>query len=560
MKRISDLRKLLNKVYPDDTDFIIDEVKEISAKYQSLIEPENRTLSHKDSILITYADAILKEGEKPLDTLKVFFDRFFSDYISTIHLLPCFPFTSDDGFSVVDYYQINPEYGDWNSIKALHESADLMFDAVINHMSKSSEWFSSFQENQYPYTEYFLETNVNEDFSKVVRPRALPLLHKYKKGKEDVYLWTTFSEDQLDLNYKSPHVFLRVLDILLFYISRGSRYLRLDAIAFLWKRKDTSCIHLPETHAIIQAYRAIIENLAPQAVLITETNVPHLENISYFGDGTNEAHLVYNFTLPPLLAYSIHKQDVTVFVEWAKTLDLKNKTTCFFNFTASHDGVGVRPLQGIIPVQEIDMLAQKAIDHGGFVSYKDNGDGTKSPYELNCNYFELLSNADEPLQTRIDKFMITQAIILTMPGIPGIYYHSILGSLNYRKGAEESGISRRINREKLLYDDLIADLTNLTSLRSRIYQYYTKLLMLRTNEPVFEPYGEARYEIVDDTLIIERLQPNQRLIGLFNISEYSRNVHISITDGLDLVTNSNLSNISTLKLDPWSFKWIKMKK
>ncbi|XLS30869.1 sugar phosphorylase [Flavobacteriaceae bacterium M23B6Z8] len=560
MKRFTKLKQLLNEVYPDDIDFIIKKVEELSIKYDSLIKNDDQNLSHKDAILITYADAIFHADEKPLQTLKTFFDQYLSNYISAIHLLPCFPFTSDDGFSVVDYYEINPEYGNWDSIAALNESADLMFDAVINHMSKSSEWFTLFQKNRYPYNEYFIEASPDEDYSKVVRPRALPLLHKFKKEEREVYLWTTFSEDQLDLNYRSPYVFLQVLDILLFYISKGSRYLRLDAIAFLWKEKGTSCIHLPQTHAIIQAYRAIIELLAPQAVLITETNVPHLENISYFGDGTNEAHMVYNFTLPPLLAYCIHKQEVSTFVDWARTLDLNNKTICFFNFTASHDGIGVRPLQGIIADEEIDFLAQKALDHGGFVSYKNNGDGTKSPYELNCNYFELLSNPEESFDIRIDKFMLTQAIMLTMPGVPGIYYHSILGSLNYRKGAEESGINRRINREKLEYNNVVKEISNKASLRSKVYHKYIKLLKIRINEHVFDPYGAAEYSVRNDVLIIERFHKNERLLAVFNLSVESKKIPLEIAEGLDLILDKKMKSVSTLQLGPWKFKWIKIKR
>jgi glycosidase len=556
MMNISLFKELLEPIYSNKMDFLLKEIEVLINKYEALITPINEKLTHKDSILITYADAIQQTGEKPLETLKCFYDNFLKDGISAIHLLPCFPYTSDDGFSVVDYYRINPEYGDWDSIAELNTSAELMFDAVINHTSKSSQWFRKFKENIAPYNNYFVQVNPKDDLSKVVRPRALPLFHEYKQLNNTVLLWTTFSEDQLDLNYKSPHVFLQVLDILLCYLSKGARYIRLDAIAFLWKKSGTTCIHLPETHSIIQAYRLIIEHLAPQAILITETNVPHTENISYFGNGSNEAHMVYNFTLPPLLAYTIHNQNVNLFVEWAKTLPLKGENTCFFNFTASHDGIGVRPLQGIIPEGEVAYLAEKCLDHGGYVSYKNNEDGSKSPYELNCNYFELLSHPTEKLDTRIDKFMLTQAIMLTMPGVPGIYYHSILGSQNFRKGVEESGINRRINREKLVYDALVKDLNDTSSLRYEIYQQYIKLLGIRANQSVFNPYGDANYLAIDKMLIIERSFEDEKLTAVFNFNE--KPAQLSIGDGVDLLTGASLDT-EYLNLSPWSFKWIKSK-
>ena len=548
------LNQLLKDIYPNKIDFLNQEIEKLIRKYSSLINAENKNLTHQDAILITYADAIYNTHEKSLHTLKQFYDEYLKDCLSAVHLLPCFPFTSDDGFSVVDYYQINPEYGDWNSIEALNVSADLMFDAVINHTSKSSEWFQKFAENISPYNDYFIRVNENDDVSKVVRPRALPLYHEYAQLDKKVSLWTTFSEDQLDLNYKSPEVFIQFLDVLLFYISKGGRFIRLDAIAFLWKELGTTCIHLPETHAIIQAYRLVIEHLAPQAIIITETNVPHDENISYFGNGDNEAHMVYNFTLPPLLAYSIHNQSATVFVNWAQSLALKSNTNCFFNFTASHDGIGVRPLQGIVSNDEIEALANKCLDHGGFVSYKNNEDGSKSPYELNCNYFELLSHPEEELETRIRKFLLSQAIMLTMPGVPGVYYHSILGSENYIKGVEASGINRRINREKLEYNTLKENLNNQNSLRYKIYENYSRLLKIRANQPVFNPYGKADYALENEILVITRSFEGEKLTAYFNLTE--KRLACRITKGVDLYSNTEL-NHEELILEPWSFKWIK---
>ncbi|MGD1947663.1 MAG: alpha-amylase family glycosyl hydrolase [Croceivirga sp.] len=547
---MSSLNTLIGRLYPESKSEILQRIDDLIKRYD--LDTAEIKLSEKDVILITYGDSIFKDGEAPLQTLKQFCDSYLRDSISAVHLLPCFPYSSDDGFSVIDYYEVNPDLGDWEDIEQLAEHFDLMFDAVVNHMSKHSSWFKSFLNGEDPYHDYFVTADIHQDYSQVVRPRALPLLHEYtaKSGMKTV--WTTFSEDQVDLNYKNKEVFLQVLDILLFYVSKGARFIRLDAIAFLWKELGTTCIHLPETHMVIQAYRNVLEMVAPSTVLITETNVPHKENISYFGDGFNEAHMVYNFTLPPLLALSLHQENVDTLLQWAKSL-VQTGNTCFFNFTASHDGVGVRPLKGIVTPSEIQVLADKALEHGGFVSYKDNGDDTQSPYELNCNYLDLLTHpaAEDTLRTK--RFLLTQSVMLCMPGIPGVYYHSILGSQNDRQAATDSGINRRINRKKLDIKMLNDTFKNKEVLESQVFTTYTKMLKARRQEALFDPYGTAAYHAENNVFIFERLRGNFKLLCLHNFS--SKTVKVKIDSGATKILFNSQSNAIGC-VGAFDFQWI----
>ena len=549
-------KSALKQLYPDTYEALFSEIKTILNKYNKTIKEKTFVLSHTDVILITYADGIIDEERHSLDVLNEFSSSYLKDIISAIHLLPFYPYSSDDGFSVIDYYQVKKEFGDWNSIKNLNDHFELMFDAVVNHISQHSDWFKGFLNKNSLYEDFFIEVDPNTNLSQVVRPRALPLFYDYKSKNETVNIWATFSKDQVDLNYSNYKVFVKVLDVLLFYISMGAKFIRLDAIAFLWKKLGTSCIHLDETHEVIKAYRTIIDTVAPQTVLITETNVPHLENISYFGNGNDEAHMVYNFTLPPLLAHTIHKQDISVLLRWAKTLKLEGKNTCFFNFTASHDGVGVRPLQGIIPDSEIHELAAIAEKHGGFVSYKNNSDGTQSPYELNCNYFELLSHPDEPELLRIKKFMLTQSVMLCMPGIPGIYYHSLLGSLNDRDAALNTGINRRINREKLEFKKLEIELNDNHSLRHSVFNEYKQLLKIRRSNKVFNPVGHANYYAENEVFIIERYDNNETFYALHNFSDKHIRINPLCEKGMDLLaTHSEEKKL--WELEPYDHRWIK---
>jgi glycosidase len=401
-----------------------------NARPSSSVFRPSSSLTQRDAVLITYPDQVREPDVPPLRTLADFCAQHLTDLISTIHLLPFYPYSSDDGFSVIDYRAVNPMLGDWDDVARLGKNFRLMFDAVINHVSAQSAWFQAFLRDDPRYRDWFIVVPDDADVSRVIRPRALPLLTAFETPSGAKKVWTTFSADQIDLNYRNPDVLIEIIETLLFYLAHGASWLRLDAIAFLWKEFGTTCLHLPQTHRIIQLLRAIVDAVAPQTILITETNVPHAENISYFGDGTNEAHLVYNFALPPLTLHAFHTGDARALTRWASELTLPSRQVTFFNFLASHDGIGLNPARGILRDDEIDALVARTIAHGGLVSYKANSDGTSSPYELNINYFDALNdpNARESLDTQIDRFVCAHAIMLALVGVPGIYFHSLFGS------------------------------------------------------------------------------------------------------------------------------------
>ncbi len=450
--------------------------------------------SEKDILLITYADQVRESGVPPLHTLTTVLDTHLADVVSGVHLLPFFPYSSDDGFAVIDYVSVDPALGTWDDVTWLASHFDLMFDAVINHISARSEWFQRFLRDDPPYRDYFITVEGTPDLSQVVRPRALPLLTEFDTAAGEKKVWTTFSRDQVDLNYRNPDVLLKMLDVVLYYVERGARILRLDAIAYLWKEIGTPCIHLPQTHAIIQLIRATLDEAAPWALLVTETNVPHAENVSYFGDGTNEAQWVYNFALPPLVLHAFHTGDATTLSRWAQSLTTPSDRTTFFNFLASHDGIGLSPARGILSDIEIDALVARTRQHGGLVSHKQNVDGTTSPYELNINFFDALSNplADEALETQVNRFIAAQAIMLALAGVPGIYFHSLFGSRGDRAGAEGSGQPRRINRQKLECVDLERDLADPNSLRANLFRRYAELIRARRAQRAFHPHALQR--------------------------------------------------------------------
>jgi len=532
-------------------------INNLIQKYRNKIKQIPYNLSEKDILLIAYGDHVQNEGEAPLKTLNDFSNRYLKGHINTIHILPFYPFSSDDGFSVIDYYAVNTSLGTWEDIENLSRDYRLMFDAVVNHISAKSEWFKGFLANDGKYENYFVEMSPETDLSAVVRPRALPLLSEFEDADGNKkYIWTTFSKDQIDLNFENPKVLLQVIDILLFYISQGAKLIRLDAIGFLWKVPGTTSIHLPQTHAIIQLIRLVIEEITHEITLITETNVPHKENISYFGDGNNEAQMVYNFTLPPLLAYTILKENVVDLQQWANALKLPSNQVCFFNFTASHDGVGVRPVQGILPQKEIDFLAATAEKHGGYVSYKNNSDGSQAPYELNCNYMDLLTSPKEAEEIRIKKMLLAQGVAMAMPGVPGIYFHSLVGSGNDKDGVERTGMKRSINREKLNFLSLISALDDPSSFRGKYFNAYIDLIDIRINQKAFNPFGKYAFPFVNNHVFaIEREHENEKILCLFNISSSTQKLNLFIGEGLELVSGKR-ENMANVTIEAWQQKWI----
>jgi glycosidase len=396
----------------------------------------------------------------------------------------------------------------------------------------------------------------------VTRPRSLPLLSEYKKTDgQTVHLWTTFSADQIDFNFKSLDVLGKMIDVLLFYADRGAAILRLDAIAYLWKEIGTRCIHLPQTHDMVKLFRAVLDLVASDVTILTETNVPHAENISYFGDGRDEAQMVYNFTLPPLLLYSFIKEDTAKLSEWARGLHLESEHNTFFNFTASHDGIGVRPLEGILEPAELDSLIDVVKANGGLVSYKKNPDGSESPYELNITYVDAIL-ADK-FSTRAEKFLASQAIQYTLPGVPATYIHSLLGSRNWLEGVRLTGRDRTINREKLQVENLISALSNPGSFRARVFFPYLNLIKIRKRQSAFHP--NAGFEIMQfDPKIfgIKRYSKDQTIYALTNISSKPISVSLSETASTgqttDLITGETVDT-AAFHLNPYQYRWLEEK-
>jgi len=577
------IKEELNFIYGNEiSNLTWEKLEKIITKYQQNEFIRTRKtrgnkiiLDERDAIIITYGDQIQDDNHTPLQCLYDFLSKYLYDVVSGVHILPFYPYSSDDGFSVINYRKVNPELGNWGDIEKIGSKFRVMFDAVINHISRESDWFKSYLIQKPPYEKYFISVNPEEDLSMVFRPRALPLLTRVETINGCRHVWTTFSEDQIDLNYGNPFVLLESIDLLLFYATKGADFIRLDAISYLWKEFGTTCIHLAQTHAIIKLWRNVLDIVAPWVVLITETNVPHKENISYFGKVvpepgiTDEAQMVYQFPLAPLVLHTFQKSDVSKLNKWVGELEVPAP---FFNFIASHDGIGVMPAKGILSEIEIKELVDQTIQHGGRVSLKSNPDGSESVYELNITLYDWLNEpGSEPEQINIDRLLASQSIMLSLAGVPGIYFHSLFGSNNCYSCFEETGKARSLNREKLDYGGLQNQLENPESKHSKIFNGCCLMLRQRRSDKAFHPMSPQRVFYVDKgvfCLLRKDIEGVTNVLCLTNVSKNNKILTIDCENlgiigknkGIDMLSGENVvikDRKIKVELLPYKTMWIK---
>ncbi len=521
--------ELLERLYGDRAPVLarrlLDRLQQTGRRLQQLQHGDRwHEWSQADAILISYGNSVREPGVAPLQTLRKFLRRHLIDALSHVHVLPFFPFSSDDGFAVVDYWQVDPELGSWEDVRALAGDFRLMVDLVINHVSRESLWFMDFVNDSAPGRDYFIVVDPTTDLSAVVRPRTSPLLvpvHTYRGMR---HLWATFSEDQIDLNFAEPEVLFAMLGVLDHYLEQGAQVVRLDAIAYLWKEIGTPCIHHPRTHDVVRLLRwytdALSELGGAPITLVSETNVPHAENLSYLGTG-DQAHMIYQFTLAPLLLHALLAGDGRLLTRWAATLEAPPAGCTYLNFTASHDGIGLRPAEGWLSAAQLEAVIDRMHQFGGFVSRRALSDGTDRPYELNIALFDALQGTLAGRDAwQVERFLCSQVVMLSLQGVPAIYLHSLLATGNDLERVEQTGRTRSINRSQWLLVDLEGQLADQRTPHARVLQACRQWLELRRRLPAFAPAAAQRvFDLGPSLLALQRSEGEEAILVLVNLSD-----------------------------------------
>jgi len=563
----------LNRIYAD----VLDKknIKQLSSSLlEHVIETQNdmplhitedgESWSQNTIVMITYADTIEDTNSLPINSINNFLETYCSDTFEIVHILPFFPSSSDKGFSVKDYYSIYHQFGQWNDILRISKDFGVMADVVINHGSSESLWFKNFIKGQGKGSDYFLNFDEPFDTSKVVRPRTSDLLNPVETADGIKYIWCTFSKDQVDYNFSNPIVLFEFVQIIIFYLSKGITVFRFDAVAFIWKKIGTSCINLEKTHEIVRLFRTLLTYLSPKAILVTETNTPARENVSYFGNA-NEAHWIYNFSLPPILIYSILAGDSSYLEKLTMSMPPSQLGTSYLNFIASHDGIGLRPAETFLTKDEVTRFINLMEQNGGKVSYRSNNTDTPEAYEINITLFDAMKESfNKEVSLSIDRYLCIHTIMLSLEGVPAFYIHSLFGTENDYTLYKQTNHNRSINRGKIQFSEL--DLSNQSKSESYLFLELKKLILIRKKQPAFHPnavqftlhLGKNLYGIWRQSL-----DKKQSIFCISNLTD--KEVKLSLLDlnligfdhWRDLITEIGVDDIaSEMRLKPYQTIWL----
>ena len=487
------IRSKLDNIYKiilskKNIDYFENEIVQIIDHFNKKNPKRKKNISEKTTLVICYGDSVYSEKKKSIRVFQSFFQKKLKNYFNTIHFLPFYPSSSDSGFAVKDHYKVESKLGSWLDIKNVSKSIDVMADMIINHSSARGLWFKNFLKKKEPGKDYFLTVDSKFNTSRVVRPRDHKLLKKIKIFKKSDYLWRTFSPDQIDLNFRNPSVLIQFIKIMIHLINNGVTIFRLDAIAYLWKENGTKCINLQQTHEIIKLLRIIIGLLNVQATIITETNLPEKENLSYFGKN-DEANWIYNFSLPPLLIHAFLFENSSYLNKWSKKLPTTKNENCYLNFIASHDGIGMRPTEGLLNEKTLNNFLKRLKKNGSKFSYRKVQNKVKKVYEANITIFDALKKSDYDRKGEffLERYISAHAIMISFEGIPAIYFNSMFGTSNDEAKFIITGNNRDVNRYKWNLKNITNKLKVSNTKQSIFYNKLCNLLSIRKRQKAFHP-------------------------------------------------------------------------
>lgn len=547
---------------------LAEELIAIMSLHEDYVEalPHQNHWDQKNITVITYGDTIIEPDQKPLATLLKFMDERLSEFVSGIHVLPFCPYSSDDGFAVTDFYKVNEKLGDWDDIRAIAEHYDLMADLVINHCSSENSWFQNFIRGEGEGKDYFITVDADAQLAEVVRPRTSPLLRKTETAHGVKYVWCTFSHDQIDLDFSNTRVLKEFVQIVRRYLDMGVHTFRLDAVAFLWKKIGTNCLNLPETHEIVRLLRILVEHAKADVILITETNIPNRENLSYFGNA-NEAHMIYNFSLPPLLLNTMVTGNCHYLKQWQMSMPPAQNGTAYFNFIASHDGIGLRPTEGLLNDEEIASLINTMQSFGGKISWSTGAQGVKRPYEINIALFDALQGTTKgPDEWGIERFICAHAIMIALEGVPAFYIHSLLATRNDYENIERRGYNRAINRHQWKLDELQDALDDNATDQCTVYNRLKQIITIRQQQTAFHPNATQFTLHTGDQLFSfwrQSVDRRQSIFCIYNITDEHqslllRDLNLILTDNWrDLISGRTYEeHDELLDIEPYQVLWI----
>ena len=421
---------------------------------------------------------------------------------------------------MASHERLEPRLGSWEHLGALAHGRTLMADLVLNHVSAAHPWVQQFRNHQQPGVDCVLAPDPDAGWDQVVRPRSSALFTPLQTDTGIRSVWTTFGPDQVDVDWSSDAVLQGFIDLLVRMTRHGVSWLRLDAVGYVWKEPGSRCIHHPRAHLLVKVLRSVLETLQPQGVVVTETNVPEEENLSYLRPG-DEAHIAYNCPLPPLLLDAILRERADLLNAWLLRWPQLPALTTLLNFSASHDGIGLRPLEGQMDENRLEQLLEACERRGGLISHRRLSDGTERPYEINISWWSAMADGGrDPSLLQRQRFRLSQLLVMALPGVPAFYLPTVLASSNDEASFRQSGHRRDLNRERFNAEAIERTLRNPDSDASFCLSMLDNAMAIRSTLRAFHP--QASFSCLPtnapDRVLIKRGEGADSLWAVHNFS------------------------------------------
>jgi len=587
--------------------------------------------SQRQVALICYGDHIRSRDphKTPLQALGEFCRQQFQEEVFsqlTVHLLPIYqsPY-KDGGFDIADPFAVNPAMGNWDDVRSIRQDFQVAVDFVANHLSIASEWFERYMHDDPLYKNFFIGFDdqdavrhfEREYLPKIYRPRPHnPLIAVTKPDGSTRWVYMTFSDHQADVNYSNPFVFLKMLEVLLFYILQGVSMVRLDAIPYLWKEWGTACAHHPKTHALMQLLRLANDLLNPAVKLLAESMEPLADSMRYLStEQEAKAHLAYNFVPCGVIPHSLFTENASIFqrnlqnflppgkgVNWAVVCGL------------THDGSSINPCrapksvagEAVLDEEQIDAIAQYYAEHGYREIEVRSALGPNNPQYIPSDYIQMFTDThhekprfvnyktivDEQGQTHkivyeaistyaslFDqdpaKIVAALGMALALPGIPFTYFTLPFAGLNDFVYYLQTANPRELNRGRVFLEDVMQNLVDQESLTHKVFSVYKKLLRLRVSYPAFHPDGALIPLPADNKTIISFLRASvdktQYILIVQNVSSAKQEIDIVLAGDIPVTVNVCLDLMSGqslpvenhtlhLELQPFAIKWFELRR
>ncbi len=427
-------------------------------------------------------------------------ETYLKDYIGGIHILPFYPSSGDRGFCPLTHLFVEEEFGTWNDIKKIAKEYDLMVDLVINHISIESKYFLDYLEKgkDSKYSGLFLSmANVfpkgkvkKRQLDKIYRPRpSVPYYPITFADGSTKHLWTSFNSDQIDLNWNNEITFKIMEEFLLKLVDNGAKIIRLDAVGYIIKKLGTNSFFLPEVYDIIDNLKESVKD--KDIKFLPEVHKDYILQLEI----AKNSDYTYDFSLPPLILYSMHFMDFTALKTWIKIRPINQ-----INVLDTHDGIGIVDVDGQLKKRQIQKLKEKLYMIGGNAALRASGENSQNldVYQINATFFSALSN-DE------NAYLFSRAIQFFIPGIPQVYYVGLFAGVNDIELLSKTNIGRDINRhnytlkeiEKEIEKPVVKSLLNMMKFRNEYIAFSGKFELYQTDkEKIALKWKKNGYECI----------------------------------------------------------------